>query len=286
MTLTVQTTWGHLVAWYLFLAGMGAGLYIIAIGAKIWRGSTAYEKAGYYLSPALVILGSFLLLLDLGQPLRAALAILRPHSSMISVGTLILSLFIAVGLLQGYLLYRGRRLAAFWDWAGLLLAVGAATYTGLLLGVVKAIPFWNNPLLPVLFLVSAVSSGAGLLMLLPARGPLAAGEGGDILLPQLLRLDTGLIIVKAGLLATLILIAKTGGLAAAASAAILLSGFFALPFWGLVVVAGLVIPLALELRGQAHAPRGRLAAGLCLLAGALALRYSVVVAGVWLPLGG
>jgi polysulfide reductase chain C len=285
MTLTVQTTWGHLVAWYLFLAGMGAGLYIISVGAKIWRGSTAYEKAGYYLSPALVILGSFLLLLDLGQPLRAALAILRPHSSMISVGTLILSLFIAVGLLQGYCLLRGRRLAAAWDWAGLLLALGAATYTGLLLGVVKAIPFWNNPLLPVLFLVSAVSSGAGLLMLLPTRG-LLAGEGGDALRPLLLRLDTGLIIAKAGLLATLILIAKTGGLAAAASATILLSGFFALPFWGLVVGAGLVLPLALELRGQAHAPGGRLAAGLCLLAGALALRYSVVVAGVWLPLGG
>ena len=37
MQLVVQTTWGHLVAWYLFLAGAGAGLYVISIGVKLFR---------------------------------------------------------------------------------------------------------------------------------------------------------------------------------------------------------------------------------------------------------
>lgn len=282
MTLTVQTTWGHLVAWYLFLAGAGAGLYIIAVGIKLRRGGLAFEKAAYYLSPALVIIGSILLVLDLGQPLRAVLAIMRPHASMISVGTIILSLFIAVGLFQGHCLHRGRRLAPAWDKAGLLLAAGTATYTGLLLGVVKAIPFWNNPLLPALFLVSALSSGAGLLMVLAARD-IMVGEGADEILPSLLRLDTALIAVKTGFLATLLLVALTGSLAAAAGARILLTGSFAAPFWLLVVGAGLLLPLTLELTGRAHRPAGLLACGLGLLAGALALRYGIVLAGVYIP---
>ena len=92
MQLVVQTTWGHLVAWYLFLAGAGAGLYVISIGVKLFRLNDSFAKPAYYASPFIVIVASVLLLLDLGQPLRALLAVLRPHASMISVGTVILSL--------------------------------------------------------------------------------------------------------------------------------------------------------------------------------------------------
>ena len=45
---------------------------------------------------------------------------------------------------------------------GIVLALGTAIYTGVLLSVVQAVPLWATPILPALFLVSAVSTGMGL----------------------------------------------------------------------------------------------------------------------------
>jgi formate-dependent nitrite reductase membrane component NrfD len=46
-----------------------------------------------------------------------------------------------------------------------LFALAACLYTGILIGVIVSRPFWNNGLLPVLFLISALSSGIGLITL-------------------------------------------------------------------------------------------------------------------------
>jgi formate-dependent nitrite reductase membrane component NrfD len=43
---------------------------------------------------------------------------------------------------------------------GSVLAVGTALYTGVLLSVVRAVPLWHTPILPALFLVSAMSTAA------------------------------------------------------------------------------------------------------------------------------
>ena len=42
----------------------------------------------------------------------------------------------------------------------LVLAVLVGAYTGFLLSALKSYPFLNNPILPVLFLFSGISSGA------------------------------------------------------------------------------------------------------------------------------
>lgn len=44
-------------------------------------------------------------------------------------------------------------------WTGIVSAFCVAAYTGFLLGVVSAYPLWNNAILPVLFVVSALSAG-------------------------------------------------------------------------------------------------------------------------------
>ena len=284
MQLVVQTTWGHLVAWYLFLAGAGAGLYVISIGVKLFRLNDSFAKPAYYASPFIVIVASVLLLLDLGQPLRALLAVLRPHASMISVGTVILSLFISLSLYQGVQTYLGRKLTPVWDYVGLALAVGTATYTGLLLGVVKAIPFWNNPLLPLLFLVSALSSGLGALLVLSATNRLVGSEHAG-LRPDILRLDYGLILTEIALLSLLLFISWNGGIANEASVRMLVWGGLAAPFWLLIVGIGIGVPLWLKAKAKLESESGLLLCGLCLMAGALALRYSVVFCGIWIPLG-
>src|SRR5512142_1586159 len=95
------TVWGPLIAWYLFLAGMGAGAYVIGYAAGyLGERYQPLVKPGVFLGAPLVAIGSLLLLLDLGNPLRAYLGFLRPQSSMISVGILIISVFIVLGAIH------------------------------------------------------------------------------------------------------------------------------------------------------------------------------------------
>ncbi len=165
------TVWGPLIAWYLFLAGVGAGAYIVAVVANVLGDHyKPLVKPGIFLGAPLVAIGSGLLLLDLGNPLRAYLGFLRPQSSMISVGIWIITIFILLGLLHiAALLFKQVKLSErALRWLGGInaaFAVGTAIYTGLLLGVVKAVPFWNTPMVPLLFLVSALSTGMGAVLL-------------------------------------------------------------------------------------------------------------------------
>src|SRR5512142_2570519 len=135
------TVWGPLIAWYLFLAGMGAGAYMVAWGASVLGSKyNALVKPGVLLAAPLVAIGSGLLLLDLGNPLRFYLGFLRPQSSMISVGILIITVFIVLGLvhLAALVLPQVKLSAKALRWLGginAVFAVGTALYTGLLLGV-------------------------------------------------------------------------------------------------------------------------------------------------------
>ncbi|MFQ8868183.1 MAG: NrfD/PsrC family molybdoenzyme membrane anchor subunit, partial [Eggerthella lenta] len=52
-----------------------------------------------------------------------------------------------------------KRVPKWLTWIGIVAAFAVAAYTGFLLGVVKAYPLWNNAILPILFVVSALSAG-------------------------------------------------------------------------------------------------------------------------------
>ncbi|MEA5024989.1 hypothetical protein SDC9_27947 [bioreactor metagenome] len=281
-----QQVWHDLVVWYLFLAGTGAGVYLIALGNKLWRRDDSLQNIGYFWGPAFVAVGTVFLLFDLGRPLAAPLAVLRPLSSMISIGTIILSLFLLLGLIQIVQnLYFKKSTPRCLDWAGFGLAIGTATYTGLLLGVVKAIPFWNNPLLlPLLFLASALSSGVGFILLILVATKKIRKEQIAAALPAMVKLDIGLILCEIVLLSVMLCLAKQAGGAAGSSVDILLQGFLALPFWGLVMGVGLLLPLFIETFMRSHQEKVLLVCALALLVGGIALRYSIVLAGMFVPL--
>ena len=288
------TVWGPLIAWYLFLAGVGAGTYLVAIAATyLGEQYKPLVKPGVFLGAPLVLIGSLLLLLDLGNPLRFWMGFLRPQSSMISVGIIIITVFILLGLLHSAALLFPQRVklsAKMLAWLGginALFALGTAIYTGLLLGVVKAVPFWNTPMLPMLFLVSALSTGAGaVLLVLGLRrwiAPAAKEDTAQVLESEhlLSRVDIPLIVVELLVLFFLLFIMAGGQSVAAESARYLVVGGFAIAFWVGLVLVGLVVPIALEvwaLRGGKGLSVGALA-GLCLLIGGIVLRYAVLSAG-------
>src|SRR4030065_2025236 len=161
---------------------MGAGAFIIGIlvhwmGAELNPLSIPFiELFGYRLDlakipilwgPVMVSICTPFLVLDLGIKWRFLYACLNPRTSWVARGFIILSIFIIIGLAlfaksilpfewlhPESLLWRIIEIIAF------AFAFGTAIYTGILLKATKSIPLWNTNLLPLLFLVSALSTGS------------------------------------------------------------------------------------------------------------------------------
>jgi protein NrfD len=186
--------------------------------------------------------------------------------------------------LSGFAPFRWLRMGVLIDWArswaldilrplrwlNLLLGIALGGYTGILLGTLGARPAWNSAILGPLFLVSGVSTGAALSMLLPVT------EREHRLLR---RWDAAAIGVELVLLGLFLAGLATGGQGAREAAELFLGGQYTASFWSLVVLGGLVIPLLIEtleaLRGTPHT----FAAPMLLLAGGFSLRWILVAAG-------
>ncbi len=288
-----QTIWGWKVALYLFLAGLGAGSYVLGVAAQFVGAEwDVVAKAGVTLGGPTVALSSLFLLWDLGHPLRFSRAGLRPRTSWISRGVYILSLFILVSLVHLPLVWLEASLTVqkVLGVIGGLLAVLTMVYTGLLLGAVQTIRLWSSPALPLLFLVSALSTGFMAVSLVLAvymvvTGDAAAGEA------SILRTDTALIALEAVVVFCYLYLVRST-LAGKASADALVRGDLAPLFWGGFIVLGLVIPFVLELvllgplgdaSGTARLAAAAAAVGPGLLGGYV-LRHLVVAGGVKGPL--
>ncbi len=243
----VQTVWGWPIAIYLFLAGVAAGAYLAA--AYVWykHGDSPVSRTGIFLTAPCVGVSILFLFFDLGAPLRFMLAFLKPFSSMISVGTWVLTIFFIISAFQWLKCFKAREdILEFSNiiWlVGSIFAVATAVYTGVLLGVVKAIPFWNTPLLPVLFFISAVSTGIGaILVTVLLRGAKDSDVG---LLHSLSRIDLLFVGLEVIVILFYLVVMGQSRLAAAESVHILVAGSYAPVFWAFVVL-GLVVPFCLE----------------------------------------
>ena len=294
----LQDAWGPLVAWYLFLAGTGAGAYMIGVIADHMGGRyKPVAKIGICLGAPMVVVGAILLLLDLGHPARFLLAFLNPQSSMISIGIIIISVFILLGFIHMAMLIFNKK--NWWGhlWLGrinFLFALGTTIYTGLLLGLLKAVPFWNTLTLPILFFISALSTGVGAIMVGLGFWRWIQPSLLDIKRKRVMRssrllnrIDIPIILIEVFVLFFYVLFMVSSSGVAVVSANYLLSGDYALAFWMGVVVIGLLVPILLEIwvlggnksLNQAQILDLGVISGLCLLFGGVVLRYAILAAG-------
>ncbi len=288
MELKAQSKWSWLVAAYLFLAGLGAGAYAVGVVAGFtgpeWAG---ISKVGVSLGFPCVLAGCMFLIGDLGTPSNFWRAWMRPNTSWIARGTIIISVFMALGFIH----------AAFWVWPfhslenaegvrnvvgvlGALFAFGTMIYTGILLSAARPIAFWSTAMLPLLFLVSALSTGIMAVILVSSLTGAAEGAAHGGLIARLARTDLLLIILEV-LILVFYLQATHRVPESRASAKLVLTGSVAPLFWIGVVVVGLLIPLALEIFAASAAA---LVASICGVAGGLFLRQVVISGGIHAPL--
>ena len=255
--------WGWLIAIYLFLGGVGAGAYLTSLAADqgVFGHAPQLKRIGYIISAPVVGSGAGILVLDLGQGLHKPWLLIgllsNPHSVM-SWGTGILSVFICLGLVRGFLAWRNKRAPKWLDYAGAMFAVATAVYTGMLLAAVKAIPFWHNYLLPLLFLISALSTGMSATTAIAQFLEKEQTDHRPVCLAHVVLVGAELIILVT--IFTLIFSGLFGPIALQ-SGTMLLFDRFAAVFWLLLVCLGLVGPLSLYIYNHKH-HAGQLAAGI------------------------
>jgi formate-dependent nitrite reductase membrane component NrfD len=287
----VESAWGWLIVAYLFLAGAGSGAFIAAVACDLlapdW--SKALARAGSLAAGPLVAVGTVCLVLDLDaglwEPWRQ-IYLVNNLSSMITWGVLILALFIPIALLYAAALNEitvvGRiasKYTLYLGGVGSFLAVSTAAYTGVLIAVVNGVPFWNTPLMPLLFMASAMSTGLAVAMIGAAIIDIRT-------IKTLSNFALGHVIflaVEAVVLMMFVFMSLTRSTEAAMSASMLISGVLSPYFWVLVVVLGILIPFVLsivEYYEYGEMPRSLVVvADLLVLLGGMSLRALIIFSG-------
>ncbi|MEI6155343.1 MAG: NrfD/PsrC family molybdoenzyme membrane anchor subunit, partial [Deltaproteobacteria bacterium] len=221
-----QREWGWFIAIYVFLAGLGAGIFLFSFILISFDKFTAVARLGAFIGPLLVALGSCMLLFDLGSIMRAYRIFTTPAtlmSSWMARGAWILTAFIVLGLaysLPSWSIFGGlpwNQSSGFGLGVGILsalLAILVAVYPGLLLGVIKSIPLWNTSALPPLFFLSGMDNGLAALVLISLAFPAVVGADG---LHMLGLIEMGIIILMLVFLGAYIEIVRQSGVIATAS---------------------------------------------------------------------
>jgi Ni/Fe-hydrogenase subunit HybB-like protein len=201
----VELQWSVLIVLYPFLTGLVAGAFILASLERVFRVEAVKPTYRLALLTALafLIVAPLPLQLHLGHPERSFEMYLTPHgsSAMAMFGFVYLWYLLAVLVVEIWLDYRRdivvmSQYATGWKrlvyraltlgssnisehalqiddrvgWLITVIGIPSAFllhgYVGFIFGSVKANPWWSSPLMPVVFLFSAMVSGIAIVMLL------------------------------------------------------------------------------------------------------------------------
>lgn len=294
----IHHPWEWPVPIYLFLGGVTAGILVLC-GLHVLRQPEGGRSNGWRFFPLLasllLSLGMGALFLDLSHKLYVARFYLSFEiASPMSWGSWILMLVYPSAILLWLseppdnvparfgALPLGRHFLSLVAWAstpskrrvfGMMnIATGVALgiYTGILLSASEARPLWGSAILGPLFLSSGLSTGAALMLLFRIH---------DSERHFLSRLDLAFVGTEILFLSLFLIGLVTSGDTPARAASLLLGGPYTPAFWGLVVAAGLVVPLLaglMELLGRA---RHAALVPVLVLVGGFSLRWILVFAG-------
>ena len=201
----VELQWSVLIVLYPFLTGLVAGAFILASLEKVFRVEAVKPTYRLALLTALAFLlvAPLPLQLHLGHPERSLAMFVTPQTSsaMAMFGFIYVWYLMAVLVLEIWLEYRkdivlAARASTGWkqrfyrilalgsdnvsagairaddpaSWVVSLVGIPSAFllhgYVGFIFGSVKANPWWSTPLMPIVFLFSAMVSGIAIVLLL------------------------------------------------------------------------------------------------------------------------
>jgi predicted membrane protein len=195
--------WGILIVVYPFITGLVAGAFILASLERVFNVKVLKPTYHIALLTALsfLLVATMPLISHLSQPQRAYEIMITPHSSsaMAIFGFVYLWYLMVVLLLEIWFDYResmvvwSKEKKGIMKWVYWILTLGLSDishetvrwdkklgylitiigipsafilhgYVGFIFGSIKANPWWSTPLMPIIFLFSAMVSGIALVM--------------------------------------------------------------------------------------------------------------------------
>ena len=196
--------WSIMIVLYPYITGLVAGAFIVSSLYHLFHKEEFKPVARFSLATSLafLLLAPIPLLLHLGHPERGLFVMVTPNSSSAMAGFgFFYSFYLIVLLLEIWLIFRKDiimyarqsrgikrffyKALALWTYnisdkalafdkkaTTILAAIGIPAacilhgYVGFIFGALKSNPWWSTPLMPIIFLFSAVVSGMALLMIL------------------------------------------------------------------------------------------------------------------------
>ena len=201
----IDLQWGILIVVYPFITGLVAGAFILASLERVFKVKILKPTYQIALLTALAFLlvATMPLISHLSQPQRAYEIMITPHgsSAMAIFGFVYLWYLMVVLLLEIWFDYRhsmvvwSRQKKGIMSWVYKILTLGLSDisprtlkwdrklgyfitvigipsafilhgYVGFIFGSIKANPWWSTPLMPIIFLFSAMVSGIAMVMLI------------------------------------------------------------------------------------------------------------------------
>lgn len=294
---TAAPHWQWYIVFYFFIGGLAGGCYFLAAVIDLFGrlADRPLARLGYYVAFPAVLISGLLLTVDLGRPLRFWHMLVERNTfepmfkswSPMSIGSwalLIFGLFTFLSFLAAladddrvrspfvrrFQVPALRALRAPSPLGVIVAVLGGvagfyiAGYTGILLAVTNR-PIWSDtPLLGMLFVVSAASTSAALLLLLAKRAGWHLPGVAD-----LHRFDDWMIVLELLVLAAVLL-----------SLGPVLQAW--LNAWGLllvvgVILLGLIVPLLLSVRARRGASPHMTMPLILVLIGGFLLRVVIVL---------
>lgn len=322
-----QIYWGLLIAVYFYYTGMSAGSFILTSLGTVF-GIEKYKKVskvGVIMAIVLLLFAPLHLLFDLAQPGRALNLFTHVHlTSAMSWGVYLLILYPVCLMFYAWYLFRqdlvnglnkggfkaslynfllfgkkdmsetakehDKKQAKFFGTIGVPLALAVHGYTGFILGNVQARAIWHTPLMPIIFLMSAMVSGTGLfiivLMLVEKFKFGRLNEDIKSLIADIANLMKWFIVVDGALMITYFIVLWNSTEAGYAAGYYLLHGD-GWSFLGLENGLGMLVPLLILLSKKARQSLPAVVtASILTIIGVLAMRINLVIGGQKLPLTG
>ena len=201
----IDLQWGILIVVYPFITGLVAGAFILASLERVFNVKILKSTYQLALLTALsfLLVATMPLISHLSQPQRAYEIMITPHSSsaMAIFGFIYLWYLMVVLLLEIWFDYRQSMVVwsnekkGVMKWIYKILTLGVSDisprtlrwdkklgyiitvvgipsafllhgYVGFIFGSIKANPWWSTPLMPIIFLFSAMVSGISMVMLI------------------------------------------------------------------------------------------------------------------------
>lgn len=286
-----QETFGLFISIYFYLTGLSAGSFILSSLRYVF-GFEKFKplaKPGVILAAILLVMAPIALLIHSGHPMRAwHLFIFINPTSPLSWGSFLLTIYPIVCIIYAYFMFKeNSKMAKIMGIIGIPSAIAVHGYTGFVLAVAKARALWATPIMPLLFLVSAMISGIALMMVVCAvQGYFFTKER---------KINSELLFTLGNMLIWIIIfdlflvlcdmithyMGHKGGIEATIH---MTTGFFGFTFLFLEVIIGKILPLFIFSIPKFRKNWIYVLTAIVIMIGIFIMRYNVVVGGEHIPL--